>query len=144
MTLVDTLDGIVMLATYSYATLNPALKLYYNFIVTLLSVLIAIFVGTMVTLGIVADRYELEGAFWDGVRAIGDQSGVVGYVVIGLFVTVLLLGLVGYRFGVGRRGDGVVETMAVEEGRAGGADGEGSAFVVPESGDGGSDGGVCR
>ncbi|KAJ3033525.1 hypothetical protein HK097_004815, partial [Rhizophlyctis rosea] len=72
MTLVDTLDGILMLATYKYATLHPQKKLFYNLTVTLLSIVVALFIGTIQVLGIIAEKYELEGGAWDGVRLLSE------------------------------------------------------------------------
>lgn len=45
MTLIDTLDGIVMFGAYKFAHGNPTGKLYYNIILVLLSITVAFIVG---------------------------------------------------------------------------------------------------
>lgn len=45
MSLVDSLEGIAMLGAYGWAYLQPARKIFYNVNVTLLSIIIALFVG---------------------------------------------------------------------------------------------------
>ena len=45
MTLIDTLDGMLMLGAYGWAYVNPVRKLVYNLIMTTLSVVIALVVG---------------------------------------------------------------------------------------------------
>ncbi|TPX58258.1 hypothetical protein SpCBS45565_g08041 [Spizellomyces sp. 'palustris'] len=115
MTFIDTLDGIVMLATYRYAMVNPALKLYYNFVVTLLSVLVAIFVGTIEVLSIIAEKYDMAGGFWDAIRKVDEEFGIVGYVVITTFVVVTLAAIVVYRLG-GYSTQKILVVPSLEEG----------------------------
>jgi high-affinity nickel-transport protein len=55
MCLMDTLDGIFMSAAYGWAFARPVRKLYYNLTVTSLSVLVALVVGTVELVGVVAD-----------------------------------------------------------------------------------------
>jgi high-affinity nickel-transport protein len=45
MTLLDTIDGILMLNAYGWAYIRPERKLYYNMCITLLSVLVAFVIG---------------------------------------------------------------------------------------------------
>lgn len=47
MTLVDSLDGILMLGAYGWAYIKPAQRLYYNMNITLISVVIALLIGGM-------------------------------------------------------------------------------------------------
>ncbi|KNC97996.1 Ni2+-Co2+ transporter (NiCoT) family transition metal uptake transporter [Spizellomyces punctatus DAOM BR117] len=116
MTFIDTLDGIVMLATYRYAMVNPALKLYYNFVITLLSVLVAIFVGTIEVLSIIAEKYDMTGGFWDAIRKVDEEFGIVGYVVITTFVVVTLVAIVVYRLGTYSSERILVVPPSLEEG----------------------------
>ena len=41
MSLLDTTDGILMLGAYGWAFVKPMRKLYYNMVITLVSVLVA-------------------------------------------------------------------------------------------------------
>jgi high-affinity nickel-transport protein len=85
MSLMDTADGVVMCGAYGWAFVHPLRKVYYNLMVTGLSVAVALAVGTIELLSIAAGRFEgLQGAFWDGVRHWNAQA--TGYLVVGLFV----------------------------------------------------------
>lgn len=97
MALVDTLDGILMLGAYSWAFQNPIRKLYYNLTITALSVAVAIFVGGVETLGLLQDKFALSGGFWTGVAALNDNFGLLGYGIIGLFVTGWIMSVMIYR-----------------------------------------------
>lgn len=56
MTLIDTLDGIVMLGAYGWAYINPRRKLYYNIIIVFLSVAVAFFVGGIEMIQIISNQ----------------------------------------------------------------------------------------
>ena len=45
MSLIDTTDGILMLAAYGWAFIKPIRKLYYNLIITAVSVVVAVIIG---------------------------------------------------------------------------------------------------
>src|SRR5262249_28544446 len=45
MCLIDTTDGVVMLGAYGWAFVQPMRKLFYNMTITLVSFLIALFIG---------------------------------------------------------------------------------------------------
>src|ERR1700686_4506751 len=47
MSLVDTTDGILMLGAYGWAFVKPMRRLYYNVVITLVSVLVALIVGAI-------------------------------------------------------------------------------------------------
>ncbi|MGH7706631.1 MAG: HoxN/HupN/NixA family nickel/cobalt transporter, partial [Vulcanimicrobiaceae bacterium] len=86
MSLIDTTDGILMLGAYGWAYVKPIRKLYYNMNITLVSVLVALVVGTIEGLSIVAGQLRLTGRFWDGIGRLSDNFGVLGFVIIGIFV----------------------------------------------------------
>lgn len=83
MTLVDTTDSILMLGAYGWAFVKPIRKLYYNLNITLLSVLVALVIGTIEALSVLAGRFELDGAFWTWIRGVDFET--LGYIIIGLF-----------------------------------------------------------
>ncbi|HMA35266.1 MAG TPA: HoxN/HupN/NixA family nickel/cobalt transporter [Chloroflexia bacterium] len=84
MTLLDTTDSIMMLGAYGWAFVKPVRKLYYNLNITLVSVLIALVVGTIEVLSIVASQLNLQGGFWGWVSNLDFET--LGYVIIGIFV----------------------------------------------------------
>ncbi|GMH75813.1 hypothetical protein TrRE_jg6640, partial [Triparma retinervis] len=74
MSLIDTLDGMMMLWTYSWAQLDPQRRIFFNLFLTIMSAVIAIIVAVIEILGRIQDGMELEGsAFWDGIKAINDN-----------------------------------------------------------------------
>jgi high-affinity nickel-transport protein len=97
MSLIDSADGVIMLGAYGWAFVKPVRKLYYNMNVTLISVVVAVVVASIEVLGIIAARVGLHGGFWDGVATIGDNFGVVGFGIIGLFVAAWLVAALIYR-----------------------------------------------
>ncbi len=86
MALVDTLDSAVMTGAYGWAFIKPVRKLYYNLTITVISVLVAVLVGGVEALGLVASKLELTGLFWDGISALNDNFGALGYLIVGIFV----------------------------------------------------------
>ncbi|CAG8486920.1 3279_t:CDS:1 [Acaulospora colombiana] len=99
MALIDTIDGILMLGTYTWAFINPIRKLYYNFIITLLSVLVAFVIGTIELFNILGDKLNLRGPFWDFFGSLGDNFGVIGYLIIGIFIITWIIAKIIYRCG---------------------------------------------
>jgi len=85
MTLVDTTDSILMLGAYGWAFVKPIRKLYYNMTITFVSVVVAVLVGGIEALGLAVDQFGLTGAFWDGIAALNDNFGVLGYLIIAVF-----------------------------------------------------------
>lgn len=60
MTLVDTIDAIIMLNVYGWASVSAEQKLHYNLIITTMSFLFAIIVAILQVFGIFQEVYELE------------------------------------------------------------------------------------
>jgi high-affinity nickel-transport protein len=98
MTLVDTTDGVLMLGAYGWAYRNPLRKLLYNLTITSVSVLVALVVGGIETLGLIADQFRLRGVFWDAISDLGDNFGALGYGIVALFVVSWGISFLVYRF----------------------------------------------
>lgn len=98
MTLVDTTDGVLMLGAYGWAYRNPMRKLFYNLTITSVSVLVALVVGGIETLGLVGSRFQLQGAFWDAISGLNENFGALGYGIVALFVVSWGLSFLIYRF----------------------------------------------
>lgn len=99
MTLVDTTDGVLMLGAYGWAFVKPIRKLYYNINITFVSVAIALVIGTIEVLSILADKLGWSGAFWNWIVNLDFE--VIGYIIIAIFLiswlgSTLLYKLKGY------------------------------------------------
>jgi high-affinity nickel-transport protein len=86
MMLVDTSDSVLMVAAYGWAFLNPIRKLWYNLIITAISVIVALFIGGIEALGLFADKLKLAGAVWSAIDALNDRLDTFGYVVVGILL----------------------------------------------------------
>ena len=86
MALIDTTDSILMLKAYGWAFAKPLRKLYYNITITSVSVLVALIVGGLETLGLIQGELDLSGPFWDAIAALNNNFGTLGYVIIGIFM----------------------------------------------------------
>jgi nickel/cobalt transporter (NiCoT) family protein len=98
MSLIDTTDNILMLGAYGWAFVKPVRKLYYNMTITLVSVVVALVVGGIEALGLLAGQFSLGGSFWDTVRRLNDNFGTLGYFIIGLFALSWTLSLAFYKW----------------------------------------------
>ncbi|ALU89513.1 high-affinity nickel transporter [Herbaspirillum rubrisubalbicans M1] len=98
MSLVDTTDGILMLGAYQWAFVKPVRKLYYNMAITSLSVVVALIVGGIEVLGLVADQLHLSGPFWDAIGSLGEHFGMIGYLIIALFMIGWIVSLLIYKW----------------------------------------------
>ena len=85
MSLIDTTDNILMLGAYGWAFVKPVRKLYYNMTITLVSVVVAMVVGGIEALGLLAGQFGFTGGVWDLVRKLNDNFGALGYFIIGIF-----------------------------------------------------------
>jgi nickel/cobalt transporter (NiCoT) family protein len=97
MSLVDTSDGVLMLGAYGWAFVNPVRKLFYNLTITFISVVVAVLVGGIEALGLVAEKLGLAGGIWDPVIITAGNFGVLGYLVVGIFLASWLASFVIYR-----------------------------------------------
>jgi nickel/cobalt transporter (NiCoT) family protein len=98
MTLVDTTDSVLMVGAYGWAFLNPIRKIWYNLTITAISVLVALLIGGIEALGLIADQLGLAGGFWDTIGNMNDGLANFGYLVIGIFVGSWILSYLIYRW----------------------------------------------
>ena len=96
MALIDSLDNFVMIGAYGWAFSKPVRKLYYNITITAASVVVALFIGGVEALGLIADKLELSGGIWTPINAISDHFGEIGYWIIGMFVLCWLISALNY------------------------------------------------
>ncbi len=98
MALIDATDGILMLGAYGWAFVKPIRKLYYNMTITFVSVLVALIIGGIEALGLIGDQFKMQGLFWDSIGFLSDNFGVLGFVIIGVFLFSWMGSLLIYRF----------------------------------------------
>ena len=96
MTLLDTLDGSFMNFAYGWALSKPVRKVYYNITITGLSVAVALIIGSMQLLGLLAEQLGLSGGFWDWLGGI--NLNVIGYLIVGIFVITWVVAVMVWRF----------------------------------------------
>jgi len=97
MSLVDTTDGVLMLSAYGWAFAKPIRKLYYNLTITFVSVVVALLIGGIEALGLIAGKLSLEGPFWDLVGTLNGHFGALGYLIVAIFVGCWLISMLLYR-----------------------------------------------
>jgi high-affinity nickel-transport protein len=88
-----------MLRAYGWAFVKPMRKLFYNLAITLMSVLVAFFVGGLEALGLIGERLGLQGWFWDLVASANDQLALFGFIIVGVFALSWALSALVYRLG---------------------------------------------
>jgi high-affinity nickel-transport protein len=100
MSLVDTTDGVLMLGAYGWAFMKPIRKLYYNMTITAVSVVVAVVIGGLETLNLIGDQLGLTdgGGFWGTIGGVNDNFGILGYVIIGIFVLSWVGSVLFYKF----------------------------------------------
>jgi high-affinity nickel-transport protein len=99
MCLVDATDGIVMLGAYGWAFIKPVRKLFYNMTITLVSFVIALLIGGLEVLGMIAEKFHLETGVWALISALGKPqvATYLGFGIIGLMLACWLASVVVYR-----------------------------------------------
>jgi nickel/cobalt transporter (NiCoT) family protein len=97
MSLMDTTDSVVMTGAYGWAFINPIRKLWYNLTLTAAPVIVAIFIGGVEALGLIADKLSLQGPFWNAIGGLNDNFGNVGFGVVGIFILTWIISIVIYR-----------------------------------------------
>jgi high-affinity nickel-transport protein len=74
-----------MVGAYGWALVEPLRKLWYNLAITGASVAVALLIGGVEALGLVADALDLGGSFWSGVASLNDNLSNFGFAVVAIF-----------------------------------------------------------
>jgi high-affinity nickel-transport protein len=98
MSLIDTTDNILMLGAYGWAFVKPIRKLYYNITITCVSVIVALVVGGIEALGLLAGQFQLKGLFWKAVIKLNENFGTLGYFIVGLFAVSWIVSIAIYKW----------------------------------------------
>jgi high-affinity nickel-transport protein len=96
MSLLDTIDGSFMNFAYGWAFSKPVRKVYYNITITALSVAVALIIGTIELLGLLAQQLNWAGGLWDWIGGL--DLNILGYVIVGLFVLTWVAALLIWRY----------------------------------------------
>lgn len=97
MCLFDTIDGCFMNFAYDWAFSKPIRKIYYNLTITSLSVFIALFIGTIELLGLIAQETNQSGGIWDLIAKFNINRA--GFIIVGVFVATWIVALAIWHFG---------------------------------------------
>jgi nickel/cobalt transporter (NiCoT) family protein len=95
MSLLDTIDGSFMNFAYGWAFSKPVRKVFYNIAITGLSVAVALVIGTIELVGLLAQKLGARGSFlrwWEHVNI-----NTLGFIIAGLFAATWALALVVWR-----------------------------------------------
>lgn len=84
MTLVDTLNGHLMIGAYGWAQAQPERKILYNLTITTISVLTAVAIGLVEVISLAGDKLHLQGALVDIAEAVSEHFSLLGYGIIAL------------------------------------------------------------
>jgi len=83
MCLMDTIDGVFMNAAYGWAFARPVRKVFYNLTITTISVVVALVIGTIELVGVLADRLRIDSGPLAWIAGI--NLDYAGYGIVGLF-----------------------------------------------------------
>jgi nickel/cobalt transporter (NiCoT) family protein len=97
MCLADTVDGVFMNAAYGWAFARPVRKIFYNITITSISVAVALIIGTIELIGVVADQAHITSGPLAAIASI--PLDYAGYGIVGLFVLAWAIALAVWRFG---------------------------------------------
>jgi len=97
MSLLDSIDGSFMNFAYGWAFSKPVRKVYYNLVITGLSVAVALLIGGQELISIMVDKLGITSG---PLAAVGELDlNMMGYVVVGLFVITWAVALLVWRYG---------------------------------------------
>ena len=97
MSLLDTIDGSFMNFAYGWAFSKPVRKVYYNIVITGLSVAVALFIGGLELLQVFANQLDLTGGLWNYIGSFNLNSA--GFIITAIFVVVWVAALIIWKYG---------------------------------------------
>ncbi len=97
MALFDTVDGSFMTIAYGWALTKPVRKIYYNLVITSLSVAVALIIGTIEIVASLSAGLDLHGAVWSWIGSVNLNN--VGFIIVGLFVATWALAIAIWKWG---------------------------------------------
>jgi high-affinity nickel-transport protein len=97
MCLADTTDGVLMNAAYGWANARPVRKIFYNITITSISVAVALIIGTIELIGVLAQQAKITTGPISAIAHI--PLDYAGYGIVLLFVGAWVLALAIWHFG---------------------------------------------
>ncbi|MBA2078363.1 HoxN/HupN/NixA family nickel/cobalt transporter [Rhodanobacter sp. PCA2] len=97
MSLMDTTDGVLMTKAYDWAFVNPLRKIFYGLATTTLSVVVALAIGSVELLQVAIERFGWRGPLLDRIATL--DFGVLGYIVVAMFLLAWALSVAIWKFG---------------------------------------------
>jgi high-affinity nickel-transport protein len=94
----DTATEIGLLGAYGWAFIKPVRKLYYNLTITFVSVVVALVVGGIEALGLLAGQLHLGGSFFAAILKLNSSFGTLGYLIVGLFALSWIVSIAIYKW----------------------------------------------
>jgi high-affinity nickel-transport protein len=98
MSLMDSLDGIFMTKAYGWAFTSPLRKIYYNLTTTSISIFVALVIGTIQIINVLATKTDIDN--YEPFTTIANiDLGGIGYFIVISFVAAWLLSVLIWRIG---------------------------------------------
>jgi nickel/cobalt transporter (NiCoT) family protein len=97
MCLMDTIDGVFMNFAYGWAFARPVRKVFYNITITAISVAVALIIGTIELIGVLANQADITSGPISAIASI--PLDYAGYGIVGLFLVSWLIALAVWRYG---------------------------------------------
>ncbi len=97
MCLMDTIDGVFMNVAYGWAFMKPVRKVFYNITITAVSVAVALIIGTIELVSVLADQAKITSGPISAIAGI--PLDYAGYGIVGLFVVSWVVAISVWRYG---------------------------------------------
>ena len=97
MSLLDTIDGLFMYYAYGWANLRPVRKVYYNIAITGLSVAVALVIGGIELISVLAEKLGIVSGPLAAIATL--DLGDVGFLMVGLFAVAWVVAIVVWKVG---------------------------------------------
>jgi nickel/cobalt transporter (NiCoT) family protein len=86
MSLVDTIDGALMLSIYDWAYIKPKRKVLFNMTVTLISIVVALTICFFEAATMIGTRFAIAGSFQEFINVFDEHFNAIGIAIIVVFV----------------------------------------------------------
>jgi nickel/cobalt transporter (NiCoT) family protein len=108
MSLMDTIDGTFMNFAYGWAFAEPVRKVFYNLTITGLSVAVALVIGTIELVGLLATQLKARGELWSWVEHVSINT--MGIIIAGMFIATWAIAVAVWRLArIGERWGATVQ-----------------------------------
>jgi high-affinity nickel-transport protein len=97
MCLLDTTDGVFMSAAYGWAFARPVRKVFYNITITAISVVVALVIGSIELIGVLADQANITSGPLSTIAGV--PLDYAGFGIVALFFAAWVVALSVWHFG---------------------------------------------